>query len=236
MHHKPLLFIAMLLSLSVFGQQETKNETVAPKRVNNTLGVCLSAKTMCCNGVSMSYIAAEQGKTGFAYGVEYNREYMLGKTPLGIVVGIRAEYCRPYTKQEIDGQIYELKGNDVSLAIPVMLQYHDQLGKQTQLLLFTGPSLDMVAFRQGSVSMGIATTSSYSFLFGSPLNGGGKPAWNWLNLSWGFGIGIQYKDFIFKVSSAYGLLNHFDKDYTAENLGYPVYINHPVMATVMFKL
>lgn len=236
MHYKPLLIIAMLLSLSAFGQQETLNETVAPIRVNNTLGVILSAKTMQCNGVSMSYIASEQGKMGFAYGLEYNREYILGDTPLGIVTGIRAEYSHPYNKVEYEGEVLELKGHDITATIPVMLQYHDKLGAQTELLLFTGPSLDMVAFRQGTVSMGIATTENNSWLFGSPLNGGGKPAWNWMNLSWNFGIGVQYKDIIFKVSSAYGLLNHFDKDYTAENLGYPVYINHPVMATVMFML
>lgn len=236
MHYKPLLIIAMLLSLSAFGQQETKNETVAPKRVNSTLGVSLSAKTMYYNGISMSYIASEQGKMGFAYGVEYNREYMLGKSPLGIVTGICAEYSHPYNKVEYEGEVLELKGHDITATIPVMLQYHDKLGAQTELLLFTGPSLDMIAFRQGSITMGISTSESNSWLFGSPLGYSGKPAWYWLNLSWNFGIGIQYKDFIFKVSSAYGLLNHYDKDYTAENLGYPVYINHPVLATVMFKL
>lgn len=236
MHHKSLLLIALLLSTTAFAQQETQNETVAPNKVNNTLGMSLSAKTMCYNGISMSYIASEQGKMGFAFGVEYNREYMLRKSPLGIVTGIRAEYSRPYAMEESDGQVLELKGHDITLAIPVMLQYHDQLGKQTQLLLFTGPSLEMIAFRQVSLSMGIATTASSSYLFGSPLGGSSQASWNWLNLSWNFGIGIQYKDFIFKVSSAYGLLNHFDKDYTAEYLGYPVFINHPVMATVMFKL
>lgn len=236
MKHKSLLLIALLLSTTAFAQQETQNEPVATKKVNNTLGVCLAGKTMQCNGVSMSYIASEQGKMGFAYGVEYNREYILGDTPLGIVTGIRAEYSHPYNKVEYEGEVLELKGHDITATIPVMLQYHDKLGAQTELLLFTGPSLDMVAFRHGSVSMGIATTESSSWLFGSPLNGSGNPAWNWMNLSWNFGIGIQYKEFIFKVSSAYGLLNHFNKDYTAENLGYPVYINHPVMGTIMFKL
>jgi hypothetical protein len=31
------------------------------------------------------------------------------------------------------------------------------------------------------------------------------------------------------------LTNHFKKDYTAQAIGYPVYINHPVVGTLMFS-
>lgn len=232
---KVLLLIALMLGFTAFAQQETKNEPVSHKRVNNTLGVCMMGKTMQCNGITMSYIASEQGKMTFAFGLEYDREYMLGTTPLGILTGIRLEYCSPYAKFSDEGQTYEVKAQDLTGVIPVMLQYHDRLGERTELQLFTGPSLDLVLYRHTNATIGGVSGGS-SYLFGSPLDNSGKPAWHWMGLSWNFGIGIQYNDIIFKVSTAYGLLNHFDKDYTAQYLGYPLHVNHPVMGTVMFKL
>ena len=234
MKHKSLLLIALLLGSTAFAQQETKKEPVSRKRVNNTLGVCMMGKTMQCNGISMSYIASEQGKMGFAFGAEYDREYMLGATPLGLVTGIRMEYSRPYAKFEEDGQTLEVKAHDLTGVLPVMLQYHDKLGNQTELQLFTGPSLDLVLFRKTDAS-GIVSGSG-SYIFGSPLEYSGKPTWHWIGLSWDFGIGIQYNDICFKISSGYGLLNHFDKDYTAQYMGYPLRINRPVLGTIMFKL
>ena len=189
---------------------------------------------MQCNGISMSYIASEQGTMALAYGLEYGREYMLGKTPLGIVTGVRLEYCHPYSKFEEEGQTLEVKAHDLAGVLPVMLQYHDKLGDRTELQLFTGPSLDLVVFRKMDAS-GIVSGSG-SYLFGSPLEDTSKPMWNWIGLSWNFGIGIQYNDIAFRISSSLGLLNHFDKDYTAQYLGYPMRINRPIMGTVMFKL
>ena len=234
MRNKGLLLFAILLSTTMFAQQGTKNEPVSGKKVNNTLGVCLMGKTMQCNGISMSYIASEQGKMGFAFGAEYDREYMLGATPLGLVTGIRMEYSRPYAKFEGEGQTLEVKAHDLTGVIPVMLQYHDKLGDHTELQLFTGPSLDLVIFRKTDASGVISGSGSY--IFGSPLENSGKPTWHWIGLSWNFGIGIQYNDIAFRISSGYGLLNHFDKDYTAQYMGYPLRINRPIVGTVMFKL
>ncbi|MDO5315373.1 MAG: hypothetical protein Q4F82_04610 [bacterium] len=233
MKHKLLLLISLLLGSTAFAQQETKKEPVS-RRANNTLGVCMMGKTMQCNGINMSYIASEQGKMGFAFGLEYDREYMLGKTPLGIVTGVRLEYSHPYAKFEEEGETLEVKAHDLAGVLPVMLQYHDKLGNHTELQLSTGPSLDLVVFRKTDAS-GIVSGSG-SYLFGSPLEDTGKPLWNWIGLSWNFGIGIQYNDICFKISSGYGLLNHFDKDYTAQYMGYPLRINRPVMGTIMFKL
>ena len=53
---KVLLLIALMLGFTAFAQQETKNEPVSHKRVNNTLGVCMMGKTMQCNGITVSYI------------------------------------------------------------------------------------------------------------------------------------------------------------------------------------
>jgi hypothetical protein len=234
MKTKALLLIALLLSSTAFAQQETKNEPVSRKRVNNTLGISMMGKTMKCDGISMSYLASEQGTMAIAYGLEYDREYMLGKTPLGIVTGVRLEYSHPYAKFEEEGQTLEVKAHDLAGVLPVMLQYHDKLGDRTELQLFTGPSLDLVVFRKMDAS-GIVSGSG-SYLFGSPLEDTGKAMWNWIGLSWNFGIGIQYNDIAFRISSSLGLLNHFDKDYTAQYLGYPMRINRPIMGTVMFKL
>ena len=227
------LLFTLLLSTTMFAQQGIKKEPVS-RRVNNTLGVSLMGKTMQCNGINMSYIASEQGKTGFAFGLEYNREYMLGVTPLGLMTGIRMEYSRPYAKFEEDGQTLEVKAHDLTGVLPVMLQYHDKLGVHTELQLFTGPSLDLVLFRKTDAS-GVMSGSG-SYIFGNPLENTGKPVWHWIGLSWNFGIGIQYNDIAFKISSGYGLLNHFDKDYTAQYMGYPLRINRPVIGTIMFKL
>ena len=234
MKTKALLLIALLLSSTAFAQQETKNEPVNQKRVNNTLGISMMGKTMKCDGISMSYLAWEQGTMAIAYGLEYDREYMLGKTPLGIVTGVRLEYSHPYAKFEEEGETLELKAHDLAGVLPVMLQYHDKLGVHTELQLFTGPSLDLVLFRKTDAS-GVMSGSG-SYLFGSPLENTGKSLWNWIGLSWNFGIGIQYNDICFKISSGYGLLNHFDKDYTAQYMGYPLRINRPIVGTVMFKL
>ena len=228
MKTKALLLIALMLGSTAFAQQETN------KKVNNTLGISMMGKTMQCNGISMSYIASEQGTMALAYGLEYGREYMLGKTPLGIVTGVRLEYSHPYAKFEEEGQTLEVKAHDLAGVLPVMLQYHDKLGDRTELQLFTGPSLDLVVFRKMDAS-GIVSGSG-SYLFGSPLEDTGKAMWNWIGLSWNFGIGIQYNDIAFRISSSLGLLNHFDKDYTAQYLGYPMRINRPIMGTVMFKL
>ena len=234
MKTKVLLLIALMLGTTTFAQQETKNEPSKGKRVNNILAVCMMGKTMLCNGISMSYIASEQGKIALAFGAEYNREYMLGKTPLGIVTGIRMEYSRPYAKFEEEGQTLEVKAHDLTGVIPVMLQYHDKLGDHTELQLFTGPSLDLVIFRKTDASGVISGSGSY--IFGSPLENSGKPTWHWIGLSWNFGIGIQYNDIAFRVSSSLGLLNHFDKDYTAQYMGYPLRINRPIVGTVIFRL
>ncbi len=233
MKTKGLLLIALMLGSTAFAQQETQKELVT-RRVNNTLGISMMGKTMQCNGISMSYIASEQGTMALAYGLEYDREYMLGKTPLGIVTGVRLEYSHPYAKFEEEGQTLEVKAHDLAGVLPVMLQYHDKLGDRTELQLFTGPSLDMVVFRKTN-SSGVVTGSG-SFLFGSPLEETGKPLWNWIGLSWNFGIGIQYNDIAFRISSSLGLLNHFKKDFTAQYLGYPLRINRPIMGTVMFRL
>ena len=227
---RTMIIAALMCCLVSVTAQQTKNT----KRVNNTLGVCLMGKTMQCNGISMSYIASEQGKMGFAFGAEYDREYMLGKTPLGLVTGIRMEYSRPYAKYEEGEQTLEVKAHDLTGVLPIMLQYHDKLGEHTELQLFTGPSLDLVLFRKTDAS-GVMSGSG-SYIFGSPLENTGKPVWHWIGLSWNFGIGIQYNDIAFKISSGYGLLNHFDKDYTAQYMGYPLRINRPVMGTIMFKL
>ena len=233
MKTKALLLIALMLGSTAFAQQETQKELVT-RRVNNTFGISMMGKTMQCNGISMSYIASEQGTMVLAYGLEYDREYMLGKTPLGIVTGVRLEYSHPYAKFEEEGQTLEVKAHDLAGVLPVMLQYHDKLGDRTELQLFTGPSLDMVVFRKTN-SSGVVTGSG-SFLFGSPLEETGKPLWNWIGLSWNFGIGIQYNEIAFRISSSLGLLNHFKKDFTAQYLGYPLRINRPIMGTVMFKL
>ena len=224
-----MIFAAFICCIMSVTAQETKNT----KRVNNTLGVCMMGKTMQCNGVMMSYLASEQGKMAFAYGLEYDREYMLGKSPLGIVTGVRLEYSRPCAKFVEEDQTLEVKAHDLTGVLPVMLQYHDKLGDHTELQLFTGPSLDLVLFRKTDASGVISGSGSY--IFGSPLDNTGKPVWHWIGLSWNFGIGIQYNDIAFKISSSYGLLNHFDKDYTAQYIGYPLRINRPIVGTVMFK-
>ena len=229
---KKSLIIAALMCCLVSATAQQNKKT---KRVNNTLGVCMMGKTMQCNGISMSYLASEQGKMALAYGLEYDREYMLGKTPLGIVTGVRLEYSHPYAKFEEEGETLEVKAHDLTGVIPVMLQYHDRLGDHTELQLFTGPSLDLVIFRKTNASIG-GMSGSGSYIFGSPLENSGKPTWHWIGLSWNFGIGIQYNDICFKISSGYGLLNHFDKDYTAQYMGYPLRINRPIVGTVMFRL
>ena len=231
MKTKALLFFTLLLNSILMAQQENTTQ-VSPKKANNTYGFCLMGKTMQCDGVTMSYIATEQAKMTFTLGLEYNREYMIGTTPLGIVTGIRLEYCRPYAYLEDNGQVYELKAHDLTGVIPVMLQYHDKLGDLTELLLFTGPSLDLVAFRKGNVG----SLGGGSYFFGGMFGSGFRPAWNWIGVSWNYGIGIRHNDITFKLSSALGLLNHFDKDYTAQYLGYPLRINRPVIGTVMFHL
>ena len=232
MKTKLVLLFVLLLSTTMMAQEKAPKKN---KNVNNALGVCVMGKTMQCNGITMSYIATEQAEMSFAFGAVYQREYMLGSSPLGILTGVNIEYCHPYNKTDIDGQTIQYSAHDFYGVIPVMLQYHDKLGDRTELQLFTGPSLDISILRFGKASMGIMTEST-TFLFGSPLKSGENPVWHWLGASWNYGIGFQHNDIIVKISSSLGLFNYFDKDYTAQYIGYPLRINRPIIGTVLFKL
>lgn len=201
------------------------------KTSNHAIGLSLMGKTFKSNGVSMSYLVAEQGTMAFGASVDFDYEKMIKKTPLGVLTGFRAEYTRPYYNGLNDaGNQVKVWANEVTVRVPLMLQYHDKIGASTELLLFAGPSVDFVVFRKGGGSMGGDT-----FLFGSSMESGTPTAWRWVGASFNYGIGISYNDITFKLSTGYGLLNHFKKDYTAQYLGYPVYINHPIVGSVMFN-
>lgn len=201
------------------------------KSSNHAIGLSLMGKTFKCNGVSMSYLVAEQGTMAFGASVDFEYEKRIKKTPLGILTGFRAEYCRPYYSG-LDENGYQVKlwANEMAVRVPLMMQYHDKLGEATELLLFAGPSVDFVVLRKGNGTLG-----SDTFLFGSSIVIGGPTFWNWIGVSFDYGIGITHKDLTFKLSTSYGLMNHFKKDYTAQYLGYPVYINRPIVGSVLFS-
>lgn len=227
-----LLATVMFLCIQASAEGFWDNLFKKEKASNHSIGVSLMGKTFKSNGVSMSYLVSEQGTMAFGASLNFEYEKMIKKTPLGIVTGVWAEYSRPYfSGLNDDGNQVKIWADDVTIRVPLMIQYHDKLGSATELLLFAGPSVDVVAFRKGGGSMGGET-----FLFGSPMIYGAPVAWNWLGMSLNYGIGITHKDITFKLSTSYGLLNHFKKDYTAQNLGYPVYINHPIVGSVMFNL
>lgn len=226
---KSLLFaVALLLCFSASAGSFSDNPK--EKGSSHALGASLMGKTFKCNGVSMSYLIGEQGTMAFGASINYEYEKMLGKTPLGVLTGIWAEYSRPYySGLNDDGQQVRFGANDITLRAPVLIQYHDKLGAATELLLFAGPSVDVVVFRKGSGDL-----NGDAFIFGSTFSG--IPAqWRWIGVSFNYGIGFSYNDLTFKLSTGYGLTNHFKKDYTAQALGYPVYINHPVVGSVMFN-
>ena len=224
-----LVAVALLVCVSASAGSLSDNQP-KEKRSNRSIGASLMGKTFKCNGVSMSYLISEQGTMAFGASIDFEYEKMLGKTPLGIATGIWAEYSRPYYSGLNDsGQQVQMGANDITLRVPVMIQYHDKLSTSTELLLFAGPSVDFVVFRKGSGNL-----NSDAFIFGGTFSGG--PAnWRWIGLSFNYGIGITYNDLTFKLSTGYGLTNHFKKDYTAQAIGYPVYINHPVVGTLMFS-
>ena len=200
------------------------------KKSNHALGLSLMGKTFKCNGVSMSYLISEQGTMAFGASLDFEYEKMINKTPLGVLTGLRAEYTRPYYNGLIDsGDQVKIWADELTLRVPLMLQYHDKLSSFTELLLFAGPSVDFVVFRKGGGSLGGGT-----FIFGSSMSGA-PTQWRWIGASFCYGIGITHKDITFKLSTDYGLLNHFKKDYTAQYLGYPVYINHPIVGSVLFN-
>lgn len=227
---KTLLFaVALLLCFSASAGSLIDDQPQG-KRFNRYIGASLMGKTFKCNGVSMSYLISEQGTMAFGASVDFEYEKMINKTPLGVVTGIWAEYSRPYYSGLNDsGQQVKMGANDVTLRAPVMIQYHDKLGASTELLLFTGPSVDFVVFRKGSGDL-----EGDAFIFGGTFSGG--PAnWRWIGFTFNYGIGITYNDLTFKLSTGYGLMNHFKKDYTAQAIGYPVYINHPIVGSLMFS-
>lgn len=222
-----VLFLCFQASAAVFnGGWFGKNGN----KSNHAIGLSLMGKTFKCNGVSMSYLVSEQGTMAFGASLDFEYEKMIDKTPLGVLTGLRAEYSRPYYSGLNDsGNQVKIWANEVMLSVPLMLRYHDKLGSSTELLLFAGPSVDFVVFRKGGGSLGGDT-----FIFGSSLSGA-PTQWRWIGASFNYGIGITHKDITFKLSTGYGLLNHFKKDYTAQYLGYPVYINHPIVGSVLFN-
>lgn len=227
---KPLLLAVALLLCFSASAGSLLDDQPKEKRFNRYIGASLMGKTFKCNGVSMSYLISEPGTMAFGASVNFEYEKMINKSPLGIATGIWAEYSRPYySGLDDNGQLVKMGANDVTLRVPVMIQYHDQLGASTELLLFAGPSVDFVVFRKGSDDL-----ESAAFIFGGTLSG--APAnWRWIGFSFNYGIGITYNDLTFKLSTGYGLINHFKKDYTAQSIGYPVYINHPIVGSLMFS-
>ena len=224
-----LLAIALLLCFGASAGNFNENQP-KEKKFNRYIGASLMGKTFKCNGVSMSYLISEPGTMAFGASIDFEYEKMINKTPLGIVTGIWAEYTRPYySGLDDNGQLVKLGANDVTLRVPAMIQYHDKLSDAIELLLFAGPSVDFVVFRKGSDDL-----ESEAVFFGNTFSG--IPTnWHWINFSFNYGIGITYNDLIFKLSTGYGLMNHFKKDYTAQAIGYPVYINHPIVGSLMFS-
>lgn len=231
---KKLLLLASVLLMclnasadGLFGNRFKKEE----KSSNHAIGLSLMGKTFRCNGVSMSYLVAEQGTMAFGSSLDFEYEKMIKNTPLGIATGLRAEYARPYySGLNENGYSMKVWANEVMARVPVFMQYHDKLGTNTELLLFAGPSVDFVVYRKGDGSFG-----SDTFLFGSSMVEGNPTNWNWIGLSFDYGIGITHKDLTFKLSTSHGLLNHFKKDYTAQYIGYPIYINRPIVGSVLFN-
>ena len=226
-----LLTIVLSLGLSVYADDVFKNLFKKEKPSNHSIGLSLMGKTFKCDGVSMSYLVAEQGTMTFACGLDFNYEKMIKKTPLGLLTGLRAEYCRPYHSYVDDwGNQVKLVGFDVVVGVPVMIQYHDKIGDQTELQLFAGPCLDFILIRGTGVS-----SVQDIYLFGGLSGPIVEPIWRGLDVSFQYGIGIRHKNITFRLSNGLGLMNHFKKDYTAQNLGYPVYIQRPIMGTVLFN-
>ncbi len=201
------------------------------KSSNHAIGASLMGKSFQSNGVSMAYLVAEQGTLAFAASLDFEYEKMIKGTPLGVLTGFRAEYNRPYySGLDENNNMMKIWANEVTARIPLMIQYHDKLGSATELLLFAGPCVDFVVFRKAGGTLG-----SDTFVFGSSMDVGGPTNWRWIGLTFDYGIGITHNDLTFKLSTSYGLMNHFKKDYTAQYLGYPVYINRPVIGSVMFN-
>jgi len=225
-----LLALALVMGVGAFAEQPSWDFFKKQKKdSHHAIGVSLMGKTFKSNGVTMSYFATEQGTMTFGAGVDFNYEKMIHKTPLGILTGFRCEYTKPYGEIEDEyGSLHKVSANDLMISLPLMLQYHDKLGSSTELLLFAGPSVEFVAYRQ--------TQGGDAFIFGSNFGTGSPRVWNWVGLSLQYGIGLAYNDLTFKISTSYGVLNHFKKDVTAQYLGYPVYINRPIVASVLFNI
>ena len=157
---KKVLFLsaALLLCISISAENFSDNP-LKEKKSNRAVGASLMGKTFQCDGVSMSYLIAEQGTMAFGASVNFEYERKINKTPLGIVTGIWAEYSRPYYSGLDDyGNQLHIRVDDLTLRVPVMMQYHDKLGTTTELLLFAGPSLDFVTTR--SISRTIRPSTS----------------------------------------------------------------------------
>lgn len=226
-----LLTIVLLVGVSVYADDTIQNPINKEKTTNHSIGISLMGKTFKCNGVSMSYLVPEQGTMTFAFGLDFNYEKMIKKTPLGILTGLRAEYCSPY-RSYVDelGNPKKLVGFDVVVGVPVMIQYHDKIGDQTELQLFAGPCLDVILIR----GTGFSSVQDI-YLFGGLSGPIVEPEWRGIDVSFQYGIGIRHKDITFKLSNGLGLMNHFKKDYTAQYLGYPLYIQRPIVGTILFN-
>ena len=83
---KKVLFLsaALLLCISISAENFSDNPS-KEKKTNRAVGASLMGKTFQCNGVSMSYLIAEQGTMAFGASVNFEYERKINKTPLGIV-------------------------------------------------------------------------------------------------------------------------------------------------------
>ena len=101
----------------IFGNWFKKEE----KSSNHGIGLSLMGKTFRCNGVSMSYLVAEQGTMAFGASLDFEYEKMIKNTPLGIATGLRAEYARPYySGLDEDGYSMKVWANPVYINRPIV--------------------------------------------------------------------------------------------------------------------
>ena len=109
------------------------------------------------------------------------------------------------------------------IELPIDWQYKFEIAKQTYLILYTGPTLQMgLAFNQRTSVRDInpstfkeETTSSSKDFYSktTDLDGDGVYDYHRFNVTWGVGAGFQYKQYYLRGGYDFGICNPYNDRY-----------------------
>ncbi|MBR1632097.1 MAG: PorT family protein [Paludibacteraceae bacterium] len=208
------------------------------------LDICLHASAQGL-GIQLGYTHASErykagasGKyqafsplNGFSLGAAYEYDFYKG---LGLSAGLNYVFGAQAEKETTNsGYLKTTKTSRVrhAMEIPVMLQWRIRIAKQSYILTYGGPTLQIGLYYKGKRSYDSPMIQQEDDIFDFYTDNGSfyhlpasatlPPAYindklNRVNLMMGFGLGLQFRQFQLKGGYDWGLLNNYADNHTPD--------------------